>query len=253
MDVIVTLAGKSKRFKDKGYKDPKFLLPIGNSFVLAQVLNQFDDKDNFHLVYSVSQSKNIPNLKKKFLNLKKNINLYLVEDHEKGPVYSALQAKNINQDAEVIVTYCDFLVTWNYNKFKRICKGYDSSLVTFKNFHPSSFSGTLYCYLKNKGSLITKISEKRSFTNKPQEEPAATGMHYFSSNKVFREYSEKALNSKVFKKKYREFYMSLPYIFLLKNNKTILNFEAENFISLGTPKDYEEFIAWRNYFKKYEY
>ena len=47
--------------------------------------------------------------------------------------------------------------------------------------------------------------------------------------------------------------MSLPYIYLLKNNKTILNFEAENFISLGTPKDYEEFIAWRNYFKKYEY
>ena len=72
MDVIVTLAGKSKRFKKEGYDGPKFLLPIGNSFVLEQVLNQFDDNDNFHLVYSESQSKNLPNLKKIFLNLKKN-------------------------------------------------------------------------------------------------------------------------------------------------------------------------------------
>ena len=41
-----TTVGKlAKRFKDKGYKDPKFLLPIGNSFVLEQVLNQFDDED----------------------------------------------------------------------------------------------------------------------------------------------------------------------------------------------------------------
>ena len=66
MDVIVTLAGKSKRFKDQGYKSPKFLLPIGNSFVLEQVLNQFDDQDNFHLVYSVSQSKYVSDLKSPF-------------------------------------------------------------------------------------------------------------------------------------------------------------------------------------------
>ena len=248
MDIIVTLAGKSSRFKEKGYKLPKFLLPIGKSIVLEQVLNQFDDKDNFHLVYSSSQSKNIPNLKKKFLNLKKNINLYVVDDHDYGPVYSALQATNINKDSEVIVTYCDFLVSWDYNKFKRICKGYDSSLITFRNFHPSSFSGTLYCYLKNSKNLVTKISEKKSFTNKPHEEPAATGIHYFSSNDLFRKYSEKVLKSKSLKKKYRELYMSLPYIYLLKDNKSVLNYEAENFISLGTPKDYEEFISWRNYF-----
>ena len=31
-----------------------------------------------------------------------------------------------------------------------------------------------------------------------------------------------------------------------------LNFEAEKFISLGTPKDYEEFVNWLNFFKKNE-
>ena len=149
----------------------------------------------------------------------------------------------------MIVTYCDFLVNWDYTKFKRICKGYDSSIITFKNFHPSSFSGTLYCYLKTQNELIKKISEKKSFTKKPYLETAATGIHYFSSNKLFREYSQKTLDSKILKKRYKELYMSLPYIFLIKDKKTILNFEVKNFISLGTPKDYEEFISWREYFK----
>jgi len=44
--------------------------------------------------------------------------------------------------------------------------------------------------------------------------------------------------------------MSLPYINLLKEKKNILNFEVDNFICLGTPKDYEEFMSWKNYFLK---
>ena len=51
MDVIITLAGKSLRFKNHGYKLPKFLLPIGKSTVIEQVLNLFDDQDNFHFLH----------------------------------------------------------------------------------------------------------------------------------------------------------------------------------------------------------
>ena len=51
-------------------------------------------------------------------------------------------------------------------------------------------------------------------------------------------------------KKYKEIYVSLPYIYLLSEKTNILNFEVERFVSLGTPKDYEEFIHWLNFFKK---
>ena len=39
MDVLITLAGQSKRFYDAGYKKPKFLLPIGNSTIISEVIN----------------------------------------------------------------------------------------------------------------------------------------------------------------------------------------------------------------------
>jgi len=133
-------------------------------------------------------------------------------------------------------------------KFKRVCRGYDSSIVSFKGFHPSSFSGTLYCYLKTKDELVTSIREKKSFTKKPHLEYAATGIHYFNSFFLFKQASSKIMTSKRIKQKFKEFYVSLPYTEILKQKKTVLNYPVENFLSLGTPKDYEEFVYWKNYF-----
>ena len=65
----------------------------------------------------------------------------------------------------------------------------------------------------------------------------------------FKEYSLKALNSKIFNKTFKEIYVSLPYLFLIKEKKKILNFEVNKFISLGTPKDYFEYINWQNFFQ----
>ena len=43
----------------------------------------------------------------------------------------------------------------------------------------------------------------------------------------------------------------LNHIIIRLNEKVnILNFEIERFVSLGTPKDYEEFTHWLNFFKK---
>ena len=110
----------------------------------------------------------------------------------------------------------------------------------------------MYCYLKTVKELIIDLREKKSFTNTPSEEYASAGIYYYKSLDQFKYYSEKVINSKKINRIYKEYYVSLPYLFLLKENKKILNFEAENFISLGTPRDYEKFISWKNYFSKYE-
>ena len=65
---------------------------------------------------------------------------------------------------------------------------------------------------------------------------------------MLKEYSLKALNSKLLNRNLR-IYVSLPYLFLLNEKKKILNFEVNKFISLGTPKDYNEYINWQNFFK----
>ena len=250
MNVLITLAGQSKRFYNAGYKKPKFLLPIGSSTVLSEVVKKFDDNDAFHFVLTEEQITENHNLKDYIKNLRKNIHLNIIKSHNLGPVYSALQAKSIRDDSSIIISYCDFLIDWDYKKFKREIYGYDGAIVSFKGFHPSSFTGTLYCYLKIKNELVTELREKKSFTTKPSDEFASTGIYYFKNFGIFKKNGYRTLKDKKMIKKYKEIYVSLPYIYLLSEKTNILNFEVERFVSLGTPKDYEEFIHWLNFFKK---
>ena len=213
-------------------------------------MKKFDDNDTFHFVLTEEQIAENHNLKDYIKNLRKNIHLNIIKSHNLGPVYSALQAKSISDDSSIIISYCDFLIDWDYKKFKREIYGYDGAIVSFKGFHPSSFTGTLYCYLKIKNKLITELREKKSFTIKPSNEFASTGIYYFKNFGIFKKNGYRALEDKKMVKKYKEIYVSLPYTYLLNEKTNILNFEVERFVSLGTPKDYEEFVHWLNFFKK---
>jgi len=250
MDVLITLAGQSKRFYKAGYKKPKFLLPIGNSTVISEVIKKFDDNDTFHCVLTEEQITENKNLINYIKSLRKNVHINVIKSHNLGPVYSALQVESIKNDSSIIISYCDFLIDWDYKKFKREIYGYDGAIVSFRGFHPSSFTGTLYCYLKIKNKLVTKLREKRSFTKRPSEEFASTGIYYFKSFSIFKKNGYRALKDEQMIKKHKEIYVSLPYIYLLNEKINILNFEVERFVSLGTPKDYEEFAHWLNFFKK---
>lgn len=253
MNIIITMVGKSRRFKNLGIYKPKFYLPIEKKKkIIEKITDCYDDNDNFHLVISKELLSKHEYLKSFLKKIKKNIYLNIIEDHDLGPAYSAISAKSCINKSDIIVTYCDFLINWDYKKFKRLIFNYDFAITSFHGFHPSSFSGTLYCYLVVKNNEIKKISEKNSFTSKPYNEFASTGSYYFKNFDLLYYYSNKALNSNYLKKKFKETYMSLPYLFVLKEKKSILNFQVDKFISLGTPRDYLEYKSWYNFFNNYK-
>jgi NDP-sugar pyrophosphorylase family protein len=251
MKIIIPMAGKSIRFFNENYTSPKYFLKIGKKFVIEIVMNMFDENDEIYLIFSHEQkkkyAKNIQNLKK----IKRNIHIKYIKDHSKGPVYSIISANFDFYESDIIVAYNDVLVDWDYKKFLRVVKGYDGAIVSFKGFHPASFSGTLYCYLKSKNKLVKDLREKKSYTSKPYNEPASGGIYYFDNLKNFLESANKLIKSKN-KAIKNEFYVSQVYLNYLKLKKNILDYEANKFISLGAPKDYEVFLYWKNYFQKYE-
>jgi len=42
INVIIPMAGHSRRFLEAGYTKPKALLPVGNSTMIERVVNMFD-------------------------------------------------------------------------------------------------------------------------------------------------------------------------------------------------------------------
>ena len=46
-----------------------------------------------------------------------------------------------------------------------------------------------------------------------------------------------------------KYILPYPTHFSLRKRKKILNFEVSKFVSLGTPKDYHEYLNWQNFFQ----
>ena len=246
MNILITLAGKSLRFVSEGYTKDKFLLELDNNrIVLDNVVEMFNSNDKFHFIISKKQSK-IPGLKERISKLSKKYIIHIVKDHDNGPVFSAINLNKISDDEPIIISYCDFFVKWDYKRFLRNIYNVDGSIPVFKGFHPSSFSGTLYAYVKTeKKNKFISIREKKSFTKNPLNEFASCGIYYFKTYKIFKNFGNKLL-----KKNLKESYVSLVYNLMAKSKLNINTYEVQNFICLGTPFDYESYLFWKDYFKK---
>ena len=249
VNVIIPMAGHSRRFNKAGYSGPKALLPVGKYKMIEHVVNMFDPTFcKYHIVVNHNQLEADSGLVKYLKGLALNVEVVLIDSHELGPIYSVLQVKNINEKEEVIISYCDFFEEWDYSSFMRTAQGSDGCVASFKGFHPASFGSTYYAYMRVKNGNMLELREKQSFTMDRTEEHASTGVYYFNNFKIFKKYGEAYLlkDNKVL----LEAYVSLIYNDMVFDNLSITVYEVDKFICLGTPDDYEQYQFWWKFFIK---
>lgn len=247
MNIIITLAGHSRRFREAGYTTPKFLIPIDGRPMIEHVVSMFDYTDVFHFVVNEDQINAYPDLSEMLKTISANTTLTVIEPHNLGPTYSALQVAEISNEDEVIVSYCDFFVNWNYKLFKRTILGYAGGIPSFKGFHPASFGNTYYAYMRvNSNDEMLELREKKSFTPERHNEHASVGIYYFASWHLFSKYSELVLDK--YKDTLPEAYVSLHFNHMVKDDLNIKVFPVKNFICWGTPSDLKQYFFWSDYF-----
>ena len=247
MDVIIPMAGHSRRFKEAGYDTPKFLLHCGEKQMIVHVLDMFAEADNFHFILNKNFENDV-DLQGFISQLSPNTFLYYIEPHELGPTFTVLQADlEVKEDSEIIISYCDFTVSWDYDLFKRQVLGYDAGAPYFMGFQAASLGNTKYAYMRHENLNMLELREKESFTSDRLSEPASTGIYYFKSLDYFKILADKLFASN------KRFPNNESYVSLLLNeavdfNGKVLLFKVNQFICLGTPEDYEQFNYWHSYF-----
>ena len=246
MHVVIPMAGHSCRFRDAGYEGPKWLLKVGDRPMIEHVVEMFDDADEFHMVINTSQHEFLQSYGKDLTLLAPKVHVHVIEPHELGPTFSALQVPDIDDDEPVIISYCDFFVRWRYDLFLRHAHGADGAIVSFQGFHPASMGETRYAYMRAEGDLLIEIQEKRSFTEDHLNEPASAGIYYFARFEDFRRYGTKVLDHD--RREFPEAYVSLLYNQMVANAKRVVLHDVEKFVCLGTPRDYEQHEFWWSYF-----
>lgn len=249
MNVVITLAGHSRRFRSAGYTLPKFLIELDGKIMLEHVLEMFSPQDAFFFVLNHNQVDETPHLTELLKNIRPRTHITIIDPHEKGPVHSVMQISNIPKDEDLIISYCDFTVQWNYQQFKREAFGYDMVIPAFSGFQPASFGSTNYAYMQlDKDNHLVELKEKQSFTENRHLEPASAGIYYFKSWEIFFRYG--LLLEKNGYGDLKEGYVSLIANLMVANKLKVKVTKVNKFICLGTPEDIDDFKFWSRYFRR---
>ncbi len=251
MQLIIPMSGIGQRFIKAGYKTPKPLIEVENKTIINHVYEMFPGIES---VIFICNKNHLENSSIRMLQKIKKINqkakIIEINPHKYGPIYAVLQAaKYLDLNSPTIVNYCDFNCIWDYKAFMKHVKktDCDGSVVTYTGFHPHMLNNTNYAYVKLNGSEMIDIQEKKPFTSNPMNEYASSGTYYFKSGLIMKKYFEETIKNDL--NVNGEYYVSLSFKSMIKDNLKINNFNLEYFMQWGTPSDLEDFKWYSNLFK----
>ena len=243
VQVIIPMAGKSQRFFDAGYKKPKGLIEFFDLPMIAHILKVFKDFDDILVIISEEDD-----LKFDLVNVIKryhsSVKISKIGQHSFGPSYSVLESLPfISLTKKIIVHYCDFSGVWDPEETVNLLDECDGVLLSFVGFHPVRVHGTKFAYGRvNHNNQLLEIKEKGSFTHKPEDEKASSGVYGFSSGELMIQAIKKQveLNLQI----NGEFYTSLTLEVLLRDSHKILTQNMQWFYGWGTPEDLELYVFY---------
>ncbi len=252
MLVIIPMSGFGERFRRAGYKVPKpLIISEGKPFV-QHVHEMFDESDRFVFVCNNDHLSD-PNFQMEEIikSFCPSAIIVGIDSHKLGPVHAVQKIiSDFKDEEEVIVNYCDFTCYWDYNSFKRFISNSNSigCIPAYKGFHPHSLGKTNYAYLKEEKNIITDIKEKEPFTNDKSNEFASSGTYYFKSVKILKEALNYVVDNGIMTG--GEYYISMAYKYLFKNNLKTTVYPLQHFMQWGTPQDFEEYQYYSKIFRK---
>lgn len=247
--LIIPMSGVGKRFIDAGYKDPKPLIEVDGKPIIEHVVNLFDRPDNVIFICNEMhlQTTDMVNILK---NISPNCNIYPVSnENRRGPVDAVSKIfDKIDDNKEIIISYCDYGTAWDYAGFLKEIKrtNADGSIACYTGFHPHMLGSDNYAFVKTKDGKATAIQEKKPFTNDKMSELASNGTYYFKSGKLVKKYFKELIDKNI--NLNGEFYVSLVYQSLINDGLLVSTFLIDKMLQWGTPYDLEIYRGWSEYF-----
>lgn len=230
--IIITLAGRGSRFIEKGYKVPKYLLPIKINSKKDKIINHilkgiFDVLGHQIDIVIVLNIQDYFQVKDYFINLSlenRNIQIKYIPLLN-GQSYSTLAAFDFSEpDHSFTVFNGDTLV-----ELKSI-KPYINRNQNIVSTFLSESKDYSYVVLDKKG-FIRKIVEKKVISKF-----ATTGVYSFRSRNLFTEALANLEKSRIYNTK--EIYISEVIQKLLNNSEDFVSVQT-NMTDFGNPHKYE--------------
>lgn len=245
MKIVIPMAGTGNRFVEKGYIDPKPLIKVNGKMIIEYILDMFDVKNDEFVFICNDVHLKTTNMRKILKKLVPSAKIVSMPQHKLGPVFTVKTVYDlIDDNEEVIISYCDNPHLWNRKDFKKKMKEgkFDGCVLTHTGFHPHTLAHTKMAFVKGENNILEEIKEKACYTNNPLDEHASTGVYYFRKGKYIKKYFDQAMKEDI---NYNgEYYVTLVYNLLVRDGLKVGYYDTPYVTVFGTPEEVENFEAW---------
>jgi bifunctional N-acetylglucosamine-1-phosphate-uridyltransferase/glucosamine-1-phosphate-acetyltransferase GlmU-like protein len=252
VQIIIPMSGLGNRFVESGYKVPKPLIEVDGKPIIEHVVNLFPHESDITFICNEKHLQET-NMREILINISSTCKIFEVPiEGRQGPVHAiSLIYDNIDDNKEVIVSYCDYGSYWDYSQFLKDTRerNADGAIACYKGFHPHMLGTDNYAFLKETeidSRWMDIIQEKQPFTNNRMNEYASNGTYYFKSGRIMKKYFKLLMERKIMVN--NEYYVSMVYNLLTEDKLNVSIYEIEYMLQWGTPYDLENYIYWSKYF-----
>jgi NDP-sugar pyrophosphorylase family protein len=247
------MSGTGSRFVAAGYTDPKPLIKVNGRPIIEHVVNLFPGETDFIFICRDEHLQHT-NMRAELQRIKPEGKIVSIPGHKLGPVYAVAQVFDMIEDEEQVITsYCDYFMNWDYADFKKTVAetGCDGAIPSYMGFHPHLLpEKNLYAStLVDEHGYMLEIKEKHTYTEDKKLTPHSAGMYYFKKGTYVKKYFSQIMDAK--DSLNGEYYISMVYNYLQRDGlKTLVYTKISQFCQWGTPEDLEEYNYWSKIFER---
>jgi NDP-sugar pyrophosphorylase family protein len=234
MDVMILMAGRGSRFKDLYPEIPKPLVPLHGKPLVRWVVENLRLKTKQRFIF-ICLKEHIETFKLRETFSSWNIDFEIVEVSEvtEGAACSALLAKHLFVEDELIIANSDQFVQYHKDDFLEKCRLFDGCIMSM------GAEGKKWSYIQtNKEDLVTLVKEKEQISS-----IGTVGIYYFKHSSYFIRAVEDMIGAN--DRFNNEYYLAPSYNYLIKRNLKVghhhIGSLGDNFIGLGTAEDFMDF------------
>lgn len=245
---LIPSCGDGLRFLENKKNNFKPLISVGHHYMIEKTIKSLPVSKKNVVIMRNDHNKNYE-FKNKIKKRIKNLDVMILKNKTSGMATTCYEyLKNYKKQNPILISSCDYSVIFDEQKLKKIIKYFDPDVIvwTFKNYPDARIAPFAYAYCNIKDGKIHNISEKTPISNSPNLDHIAQGIFYFKSKDIFMKAFKKMIKKK--NKINNEYYVGNSINELIKENYTVIPFEVEQYICLGTIKDLNVYIFWSNFF-----
>jgi len=249
---LIPMAGEGQRFRENGYSTPKPLIDVNGLPMIVRAANALPPADKYIFVCRKNHLENFPIeniLHHHFTNP-----IIIAVDHlTEGQAITCLLAKEqIPDNATLTIGSSDNDMTYNQMHVEQLFLDttIDGWIWTFRNNPAVLQNPAMYGWVitEEKINKAIKVSCKKPISSNPLLDHAVIGAFTFKRARMFFDAVEAMINANV--RINDEFYVDIAMDFAIQAGNNIEVCEVEQYICWGTPKDYEQYQYWLQYFQK---